>query len=221
MALSGVEFVSIPGAAFGSHEDDLHNWSSTDGAKPRQWKRDEEWGKKSDRWIAEKACVSNRFVSNLRPAVVNGSHVPAPAREGRDGKAYPVPESTASPVRERHRARMFAVWHRLDARPWPAADQNDRRGSGDAACREDGEEDEQESAHAPVMPGERRDRGDGLRFTPGFPRGARRWPTSPPRRFLAPGGRWRLHATRASFNVEHDVKSASRDTRRAGYDRPH
>ena len=38
---------------------------------------DEEWCKWSDREIAEKCCVSNRFVSNVRPTsvTVNGSQL--------------------------------------------------------------------------------------------------------------------------------------------------
>lgn len=45
---------------------------------------DSEWSTKSDRWIADHASVSNRFVSNLRPTV-NGSQ--SHARVGMDGRA--------------------------------------------------------------------------------------------------------------------------------------
>ena len=48
---------------------------------------DEQWAKKSDRWIAEQCKVSNTFVSGIRQQL--GVNVDTSTRTGKDGKAYP------------------------------------------------------------------------------------------------------------------------------------
>lgn len=48
---------------------------------------DEEWSQKSDRWIAEKANVSNTFVGTVREQ--SGVNVDTSKRQGKDGKKYP------------------------------------------------------------------------------------------------------------------------------------
>ena len=52
--------------------------------------RDEEWSKKSDRWIAQKAMVGHAFVSKLRGQLSTGDSCLAP-REGKDGKVRTMP----------------------------------------------------------------------------------------------------------------------------------
>ncbi len=65
--------------------------------------RDEEWGQRSDRWIAEKCAVSHRFVGNMRGEMARQVETfpPEPEfrfpesgekRAGKDGKSYPVPQ---------------------------------------------------------------------------------------------------------------------------------
>ena len=51
--------------------------------------RDEEWSKKSDRWIAEKCGVSDRFVNGQRPTTANRSQLEE--RTGQDGKTRKLP----------------------------------------------------------------------------------------------------------------------------------
>ena len=58
---------------------------------------DEEWSQKSDRWIAEKACVTHPFVTRLRGEATggNGYHLPPAApgpKKGKDGKSYSFPD---------------------------------------------------------------------------------------------------------------------------------
>jgi hypothetical protein len=50
---------------------------------------DDEWGRKSDRWIAEKCGVGHAFVSKLRPQL---STVDSSPRQGQDGKTRKQPE---------------------------------------------------------------------------------------------------------------------------------
>lgn len=52
---------------------------------------DKEWGKRSDRWIAEAAGVSNEFVSQQRPQVSTVDTCEPEKRVGKDGKEYTVP----------------------------------------------------------------------------------------------------------------------------------
>lgn len=52
---------------------------------------DEEWQKKSDRWIAEKCLVSNNFVGSLRPKQLSSDDSSKP-RTGKDGKARALPK---------------------------------------------------------------------------------------------------------------------------------
>jgi hypothetical protein len=54
--------------------------------------RDEEWAKKSDRWIADKCGVSDPFVGKLRELLTVSSSVPAP-RVGKDGKTRKLPSA--------------------------------------------------------------------------------------------------------------------------------
>lgn len=58
--------------------------------------RDEEWSKKSDRWIAEKASVSPDFASRMRRLSSDDSS--PGTRKGRDGKARTLPEKKAPPA---------------------------------------------------------------------------------------------------------------------------
>ena len=51
--------------------------------------RDEEWSKKSDRWIAEKCGVDHRFVGNAR--VTTGDGPQLQERTGQDGKTRKLP----------------------------------------------------------------------------------------------------------------------------------
>lgn len=65
---------------------------------------DEEWAKKSDRWIAEQAKVSNHFVERCRHKSMtdntNGStgNVPSSKRVGKDGKARAKPDKKRKPL---------------------------------------------------------------------------------------------------------------------------
>jgi len=57
---------------------------------------DAEWVKKSDRWIAEKACVSNAFASKVRASLFTvNSREP---REGRDGRTCKPRDKAAARV---------------------------------------------------------------------------------------------------------------------------
>lgn len=61
--------------------------------------RDEEWSKKSDRWIADQCAVSNRFVGNVRQeTTVNRSQLSSDERLGQDGKTRRMPERQPEPV---------------------------------------------------------------------------------------------------------------------------
>jgi hypothetical protein len=75
---------------------------------------DEEWRTKSDRWIAETAHVSNRFVSNLRAeqTTVNGSQSEPPApRTGKDGKTRAArPPLPRVPLLYPFRRDLRAFW---------------------------------------------------------------------------------------------------------------
>lgn len=51
--------------------------------------RDEEWSKRSDRWIAEQCGVTHPFVGVLREEVIT---VTTSNRIGTDGKLYPIPQ---------------------------------------------------------------------------------------------------------------------------------
>lgn len=63
--------------------------------------RDEEWAKKSDRWIAEQCGVSDPFVGKLREALQTVSNAPAPTtRETKDGRQYPTERRASAPSRE-------------------------------------------------------------------------------------------------------------------------
>ncbi len=58
---------------------------------------DEEWGKLSDRAIAEMCGVSHTFVTNTRrESAGNGLHLPE-SRTGKDGKSYPVARQPSHP----------------------------------------------------------------------------------------------------------------------------
>lgn len=59
---------------------------------------DEEWAKKSDRWLADIACVSNKTVSTLRQQVCNlhTSKSGPTKKTGKDGKSYPSQKSASS-----------------------------------------------------------------------------------------------------------------------------
>ena len=65
--------------------------------------RDEEWSKKSDRWIAEKAAVSGTLVARMRPELncntvaVESEPAAPPPRIGKDGKTRALP---SKPVAE-------------------------------------------------------------------------------------------------------------------------
>lgn len=55
---------------------------------------DEEWSKKSDRWIAEQCKVSNPMVSSYRKQLLNFNTSP---RRGKDGKEYKPPQPKSPP----------------------------------------------------------------------------------------------------------------------------
>jgi hypothetical protein len=57
---------------------------------------DEEWVKKSDRWIAEKCGVHHEMVSKLRPELAETASSPT-ARTGQDGKTRKLPVRRPSP----------------------------------------------------------------------------------------------------------------------------
>lgn len=71
---------------------------------------DSEWAKKSDRWIAEKACVSDPFVGKIRAQLQTVSS--SEPREGRDGKTRksrsspPAAKKTPEPKSEREPAAL-------------------------------------------------------------------------------------------------------------------
>jgi hypothetical protein len=55
--------------------------------------RDDEWRKKSDRWIAGKCGVSQPFVGSIREqliTVITSNGAASESREGQDGKSYPA-----------------------------------------------------------------------------------------------------------------------------------
>lgn len=56
---------------------------------------DEEWGGKSDRWVAEKCGVSHTFVTGLRPQLATVTNSPT-HRTGKDGKSYPATKPRSS-----------------------------------------------------------------------------------------------------------------------------
>jgi hypothetical protein len=66
--------------------------------------RDEEWCRKSNRWISERAGVSDPFVMKVRSellTVSSSASAPSPAREGRDGKVRSLPvRREPEPARE-------------------------------------------------------------------------------------------------------------------------
>ena len=55
---------------------------------------DEEWSQKSDRWIAEKACVNQSTVTRLRAETTGDAkhHVPPLPKVAKDGKSYTFPD---------------------------------------------------------------------------------------------------------------------------------
>jgi hypothetical protein len=59
--------------------------------------KDEEWTKKSDRWIAEQAAVSNHFVAKLRESATGNTPSSPKPREGRDGKTRRPPRRPGRP----------------------------------------------------------------------------------------------------------------------------
>lgn len=77
---------------------------------------DEEWGKRSDRWIAEKCAVGHAFVSNMRKqlSTVDSSS----PRTGKDGKARRQKAKSEKPRGGTPRAKTFdeddgdgGTWH--------------------------------------------------------------------------------------------------------------
>jgi ParB-like chromosome segregation protein Spo0J len=55
---------------------------------------DEEWGKKSQRWIAEKCGVSHQFVANMQGALSTVDNAPPRIVETKDGRQYPATRQT-------------------------------------------------------------------------------------------------------------------------------
>lgn len=84
--------------------------------------RDDEWSRKSDRWIAEKAAVSHPLVIKLRAEIAggNGYHLP-PSREGRDGKSYPAKPERPAPTLPFDRPAAPAAGPHTPAEPSPSA----------------------------------------------------------------------------------------------------
>jgi hypothetical protein len=58
--------------------------------------RDEEWSKKSQRWIAERCGVSHQFVANMQGelSTVDSSATLAERTTGKDGKSRPATRQT-------------------------------------------------------------------------------------------------------------------------------
>src|SRR5690606_32244658 len=62
--------------------------------------RDEEWGARSDRWIAKKCGVDNKTVAAARARLSPGEEFPQlDERRGQDGKSYPVAHGRGEPSR--------------------------------------------------------------------------------------------------------------------------
>jgi hypothetical protein len=61
--------------------------------------KDQEWGERSDRWIAEKCRVSNHLVAEARASTGNSPSSKPPKRKGRDGKARKAPKKKTKPAR--------------------------------------------------------------------------------------------------------------------------
>ena len=89
---------------------------------------DEEWSKRSDRWIAEKCGVSDRFVNGLRKSTANASQL---ERTGQDGKTRKLPERKQKPE------QPPASERRPSARSWNgiARLQTFCRGEAERGCR--------------------------------------------------------------------------------------
>lgn len=94
---------------------------------------DPEWGKKSDRWIAEQAAVSNKLVSVMRgeTATVNRSQLGE--RRGKDGKTRKLPEKKAKsePPSDRAQPSERRASEEADAKP-----ESERRHVCEATARE-------------------------------------------------------------------------------------
>lgn len=109
---------------------------------------DSEWGAKSDRWIAEQACVSDKTVASLRPTVAKpprcGNSAPEestpeeprhyddsesqieqerepPKRRGRDGKQYPAKPAAKRATKPKPTGRGEPT---VDARKFKAFETN-------------------------------------------------------------------------------------------------
>ena len=60
--------------------------------------RDEEWGAKSNRWIAERCCVTDKTVARVRAELESTAEVPRlEGRTGQDGKTRALPAKKRAP----------------------------------------------------------------------------------------------------------------------------
>jgi hypothetical protein len=85
--------------------NDSHGLRRTNADKRRGVElllRDEEWSKKSDRWIAEQCGVGHQLVATVRSQLGDSSSSSA-ARAGQDGKVRRLPPRKPPPIRVAHR----------------------------------------------------------------------------------------------------------------------
>lgn len=83
--------------------------------------RDEEWGKKSDRWIAEQCAVDHKTVGRWRAELGGSSAGEVPhltTREGQDGKSYPASQPSRAPAATPE-ARTLPLFDQPEYQPAP------------------------------------------------------------------------------------------------------
>jgi uncharacterized ParB-like nuclease family protein len=96
---------------------------------------DQEWCKRSDRWIAEAAAVSHKFVASVRSQVSLATVASDEPREGRDGRK----QKPASKKRGKAKYRDMLAKMEQEVEPKPAKVKSDDREARDllsklAAC---------------------------------------------------------------------------------------
>lgn len=84
--------------------------------------RDEEWGKRGDRWIAEQCRVAPNTVGAVRRGLESAAQIAhLTERVGQDGKTYPVPQRRPTPEPEARHAPQAAAPAAPVTRPVPVA----------------------------------------------------------------------------------------------------
>lgn len=63
--------------------------------------RDPQWGKRADRWVAERCAVDHKTVAKVRAELEGAGEIPTSPgpREGQDGKSYPASQPSRPPAR--------------------------------------------------------------------------------------------------------------------------